>query len=221
MWSPSTQSRARSDGVGPGSVVALVDDDELDRGAGCGAESGLAGDGVQSREVGGRQRGGVVDRGPVAREVAEVRVVAVPTRVEPEVSEKELTHTDGVLEEIGSSGQLMGVEQGLAGEDRGDRVGGRAGIEEEARLDVEVVTPAGFLEAGQARSSRRRSAARAAPAASPSLVAGGEDVGERGRVELGLDAEETSKVEWRSLGGLDQDVADRARFASGGRGGER
>ena len=56
----------------------------------------------------------------------------------------------GKLERPLIAGELICVEETEAGEGGRDRVRTGAGVEEDARLDVEVVTPAGLGERGAA-----------------------------------------------------------------------
>ena len=148
--------------------------------------------------MGGGDRGRVQDRGPVSREVPDDALV------EPDALQEEVSDAGPELEQVGTAGELVGVEDCPAGESGRDRVRGGARIEEEARLDVEVVAPAGLLEAGCAQLEQPVDAP-ADPLGIAERNPGGKDVGNGSGVETRFDPERSAQVERRAPDRLDQD----------------
>ncbi len=139
--------------VTPRAVAALVGEDEADPRARGGQQLRPRRSGVQPGEQRGGEGVGVVDGRPVTREVTEVG--AAVALVQPDPGEEEVADARGLLEGLGPPGRQVRVEQGVARERGGDRVRGPGPVEEESRLDVEVIAPAWFGEGLAARLPER------------------------------------------------------------------
>ena len=190
-----------------------------DRGTGGGSELlGLRFRRVRAEpgEQGGGEQAGVVDRRPVAGEVAEVaaaRAVAEADAVEEEAPGAERRREQAPV--VARAG-LVGIEQRPAGERGGDRV--RRARASRRRSGSRHRSGSSSPSRAPARSAARAAGRRspnAPPAAGEQLArqpcVGTEHVGEAGRIDLGGDAQRPAQVERRALHRLDQQPAAERR----------
>ena len=134
------------------------------------------------------------------------------------MAEEELARAGRQLEGVSDSGKLVCVEKPESCESRRDRVGTRARVEEDPRLDVEMVTPARLGKPGAAQPGESVDAPAEleicfAIVEEPVAGVGGDDVRQRCSTQAVGDRQKRTKIQRGALDCLGDDSQGERRAA--------